>query len=242
MIEEQPIDWHLEYAHEVLTDPDQDQAEMVDEIVSFGSVEEHESYLIDSRKKELDRYEIDGGELWLIVAMIMAGVKDRQIRKKLLQIRRDYPITHEYPEGFPPWEDGPSSEPTDHQGPARIFLSYSSKDGDYATMLTEAFEGFGLPVWNDSRIEYGAQWPRVLQEHLDACGVFVVIMTANSYASDWVHSEVSRAKRKGKTIFPLLLEGHEPWLSVESTQYVDVRHGKLPPPTFFVQVEQALGG
>ena len=238
MIGEQDIGEVIEIARGVITDPR--EADRIDEIIELG-IEEYEAELVDYRRKDENRDGIDVAEYDFAMAMMVYGAKEHDIRKKLLQIRRDYPITTQYPEGYPPWEDGPSEAADPHE-PARIFLSYSSKDSDYATMLTEAFEGFGLPVWNDSRIEYGAQWPRVLQEHLDACGVFVVIMTSNSYASDWVHSEVSRAKRKGKTIFPLLLEGHEPWLSVESTQYVDVRHGKLPPPTFFAQVEQALGG
>ena len=53
-------------------------------------------------------------------------------------------------------------------------------------------------------------------------------MTPRSHQSDWVHNELSRAKRKEKPVFPLLLEG-EQWLSVEAIQYVNKRmenHGQ----------------
>jgi hypothetical protein len=58
-------------------------------------------------------------------------------------------------------------------------------------------------------------------------------MTKNAYQSEWVQNELSRAKRKNKPIFPLLLNGDEPWLTVETTQYADVRDGSLPPIRFF---------
>jgi formylglycine-generating enzyme required for sulfatase activity len=63
--------------------------------------------------------------------------------------------------------------------------------------------------------------------------LFVVIMCPRAFAAEWVQSELQRAKRKQKVILPLLLEGHEPWLSVESTQFYDVRGEKIPDARFF---------
>ena len=122
-----------------------------------------------------------------------------------------------------------------------VFISYSHKDSDYAHRLAEELEQKGFSVWIDDRIDYGTQWPRVIQEHLDDCSAFVVIMTPRSYQSDWVQNELSRAKRKGKKVFPLLLEGEEPWLSVEITQYVDVRDSGLPPERFYRELAKVLG-
>jgi formylglycine-generating enzyme required for sulfatase activity len=122
-----------------------------------------------------------------------------------------------------------------------VFISYSHKDSDYAHRLAEELEQKGFSVWIDDRIDYGTQWPRVIQEHLDDCSAFVVIMTPRSYQSDWVQNELSRAKRKGKKVFPLLLEGEEPWLSVEVTQYVDVRDSRLPPERFYRELAKVLG-
>jgi formylglycine-generating enzyme required for sulfatase activity len=124
---------------------------------------------------------------------------------------------------------------------AQIFISYSHKDSGYAHRLAEELEQKGFSVWIDDRIDYGTQWPDVIEEQLDDCGAFVVIMSPRSKKSDWVQNELSRAKRKGKKVFPLLLEGEEPWLSVEVTQYVDVRDSGLPPERFYRELARVLG-
>jgi formylglycine-generating enzyme required for sulfatase activity len=122
-----------------------------------------------------------------------------------------------------------------------VFVSYSHKDSDYAHRLAEQLEQKGFSVWIDDRIDYGTRWPDVIEEHLDDCSAFIVIMTPRSYRSDWVQNELSRARRKGKKVFPLLLEGEEPWLSVEVTQYVDVRDSGLPPERFYRELAKVLG-
>jgi hypothetical protein len=124
--------------------------------------------------------------------------------------------------------------------PPYVFISYNHQDKEYAHTLAEALEQEGISAWIDDRIDYGTQWPRVIEQYLDDCGAFIVIMTPRSYQSDWVQNELNRAKRKGKPIFPLYLEGDEPWLSVETTQYVDVTDGRLPPPDFYERLAQFI--
>ena len=123
---------------------------------------------------------------------------------------------------------------------SHIFISYSHKDSEYAHKLADSLQERGLAAWIDDRIDYGTRWPRVIQEHVDTCSAFIVIMTPNSYESEWVQNELARAKRKRKPIFPLLLQGGEPWLSVEATQYCDVRGGKLPPADFYVRLASTV--
>jgi hypothetical protein len=123
---------------------------------------------------------------------------------------------------------------------AHIFISYSHKDSSYAHKLAESLELKNFIVWIDDRIDYGSTWPHVIQEHLDSCTAFIVIMSPNSYQSDWVQNELNRAKRKNKPIFPLLLDGNEPWLSVEATQFVDVRGSVLPPIDFYERLNQVI--
>jgi formylglycine-generating enzyme required for sulfatase activity len=123
---------------------------------------------------------------------------------------------------------------------SHIFLSYSRKDTDYAHMLAENLQSRGFEVWIDARLDYGAHWPLEIQKHLDSCDAFILIMTPRSFVSEWVQSELQRAKRKSKPIFPLLLEGDEPWLSVESTQYYDVRDGRMPDARFFMAIGRVV--
>jgi formylglycine-generating enzyme required for sulfatase activity len=120
-----------------------------------------------------------------------------------------------------------------------VFISYSHRDTDYAHGLADSLQRNGFDVWIDERLDYGSQWPHELQTRLDSCDAFILIMTPRSYASEWVQNELQRAKRKLKPIFPLLLEGDEPWLSVESTQYYDVRGELLPDDRFHSDLKQA---
>jgi hypothetical protein len=120
------------------------------------------------------------------------------------------------------------------------FISYSHRDKDYADMLASSLQGRGIDVWIDARLDYGSQWPNEIQKQLDLCDAFILIMTPRSFESEWVQSELQRAKRKSKPIFPLLLEGDEPWLSVESTQYYDVQAGELPDNEFYLDLERVV--
>ncbi len=119
-----------------------------------------------------------------------------------------------------------------------IFISYSRTDTEYARRLADVLQSKGLDVWIDARLDYGSQWPLELQKQLDSCEAFIVIMTPRSFSSEWVQSELQRARRKLKPIFPLLLEGDEPWLSVESTQFYDVRGGMLPDARFYSALQR----
>src|SRR5215208_950518 len=121
-----------------------------------------------------------------------------------------------------------------------IFISYSHKDTDYAHALAGNLQGMGFEVWIDERLDYGAQWPQELQKQLDGCSAFLLIMSPRSYSSAWVQSELQRARRKLKPIFPMLLEGDEPWLSVESTQYYDVRGQVYPDPKFYSALKRVM--
>ncbi len=122
---------------------------------------------------------------------------------------------------------------------AHIFISYSHKDNEYTHGLARALEQKGFSVWIDDRIDYGSQWPDEIEDHLDDSSALILIMTPRSRHSEWVQNELSRAKAKKKRIFPLLLEG-DVWLAVQTTQYVDVRNGQLPPPRFYEMVAEVV--
>ncbi|MCC7017992.1 MAG: SUMF1/EgtB/PvdO family nonheme iron enzyme [Rhodospirillales bacterium] len=116
---------------------------------------------------------------------------------------------------------------------SHIFISYSHQDSEYAHLLASSLEQAGFTVWIDDRIDYGDEWPDVIREKLDSCAACIIIMTPRAYQSRWVRKELTRAERKHKQLFPLLLEGDEPWFEVETTQYTDVTSGKLPPQRFY---------
>ncbi|MCJ7435410.1 MAG: SUMF1/EgtB/PvdO family nonheme iron enzyme, partial [Anaerolineales bacterium] len=116
-----------------------------------------------------------------------------------------------------------------------IFISYSHKNKEYVHKLQEALQSKGFVVWIDDRIDYGDEWPMVIQDRLDECDAFILIATEDSYKSKWVQKEVTRAQRTNKPFFPLLLSG-DPWLSIESTQYIDVTDNSLPTEKFYARL------
>ena len=113
-----------------------------------------------------------------------------------------------------------------------VFISYSQKDSAYAHKLAQAIENHELPVWIDERIDHGTGWPDVIQEKIDSCKVFILIMSEGARESEWVKHELAYAQDKGKRIYPLLLGG-DVWLSVASLPYVNLRNRRLPEESFF---------
>ena len=122
-----------------------------------------------------------------------------------------------------------------------IFISYSHTDTEDAHVLAAQLQERGFEVWIDERLDHGSQWPHELQKQLDSCSAFIVIMRPLSYASEWVQSELQRARRKGKPLFPLLLVGEGAWLSVESIQYYDVRRGSWHDQAKWSHIQPRLG-
>jgi hypothetical protein len=110
--------------------------------------------------------------------------------------------------------------------------SYSHKDKEYVHKLADAMQSQGFDVWIDDRIDYGTRWPTVIETAIDSCDAFILVASSNSHESEWVQHEFVRAQRLQKQIFPILLEGN-PWISFESTQYVDIRNGTLPTHKFY---------
>jgi len=113
-----------------------------------------------------------------------------------------------------------------------VFISYSHKDKTYVHQLQEALLNNGFEVWIDDHIDYGDEWPKIIQKHLDASDAFIVVMSKNSYESDMVQNEVTRAREKKKNIFPLLLNG-DAWLIFQAKQYMDVTDESLPSEKFY---------
>jgi hypothetical protein len=116
-----------------------------------------------------------------------------------------------------------------------IFISYSRQDQTYVDLLVQALESHRLPVWMDRRINYGSRWPQEIEDHLERCQVFLLVMSPRSKESHWVDVELTRALERRKPIFPLLLEG-EHWFRVGNIQAPNVAGNKLPPADFFESV------
>lgn len=124
---------------------------------------------------------------------------------------------------------------------AHVFLSYSHRDDAYVAKLALALEREGIGVWVDNEIYYGARFTKEIRQHLDGCDAVVLIMSPAAEESEWVANEVERARRKGKPVLPLLLQG-DTWLQLETVHHVDVRMGQLPPRAFYDRLRSIIAG
>jgi len=118
-----------------------------------------------------------------------------------------------------------------------IFISYSKKDVLYAEKLVNALRREGFNPWVDmEELGAGTHWQVRLHKQIQSCDAYILIMSRNAKASNWVPDELVAAKSSGKPIFPLLLDDVELFLAIQTVQCEDVRGGKLPSEKFYQQL------
>ncbi len=110
----------------------------------------------------------------------------------------------------------PGAPVTNHHD---VFLSYSHADLDVATNLRGQLDRCGLTVFRDQeRLREGDLWLQALQEAIDACGSFVVLVGRDGVRR-WVGAESQVALNRyfgpqddaeRLPIFPILLGGTDP--------------------------------
>ena len=100
-----------------------------------------------------------------------------------------------------------SSEPLPvarRAGAFQVFISYSSKDKQWADAACAALEGLGVDCWIAPRdIAPGTEWGAAIIGGIDACKVMVLVFSAHANESPQVRREVERAINKGLVIVPL---------------------------------------
>ncbi|MBZ0284987.1 MAG: SUMF1/EgtB/PvdO family nonheme iron enzyme [Anaerolineae bacterium] len=123
---------------------------------------------------------------------------------------------------------------------SHIFISYSKKDHDYARKLADKLLSLGFDVWIDDQIDYGDDWWRVIVRAIRGAKAFIVVMTEESDASDWVQREVTLADKHKIPAFPIWLSGDvdasENWAIYVRTQYADVRDRSLPKDDYYTRL------
>jgi hypothetical protein len=123
------------------------------------------------------------------------------------------------------------------RGP-HVFISYSRDDAPYVGTLAQHLTYSGLPVWYDYAIVPGHSFSKDIEQAIDACFAFVVVLTPTAVSSDWVRQELSRARRLNKPIWPLYLLPCPPPLEVEGLQAEAVQGGVMPSGRFLQALTQ----
>lgn len=88
-----------------------------------------------------------------------------------------------------------------------VFISYSTKDMPQAETVRDILEKNGIPCWMAPRdIPGGSNYAKEIPQAIRSCQVFLLILSENAQASNWVVKELDNAVNCCKIIIPLMLE------------------------------------
>ncbi|MGE5374134.1 MAG: toll/interleukin-1 receptor domain-containing protein, partial [Bacteroidota bacterium] len=89
----------------------------------------------------------------------------------------------------------------------QLFISYSRKDTAFVRRLAGDLEKTGYSVWWDiTDLRGGDDWVRLIPEAIQNSDFFIVVLSPNSTASEWVRKECTQAISLRKKIIPIMLE------------------------------------
>lgn len=110
-----------------------------------------------------------------------------------------------------------------------VFVSYNSKNEDFAELLKMKLEREGIEVWKDTiQIAAGTEWRNEIDQGLINCDVLVVVLNENACKSSYVTYEWAFALGSGKHIIPILTEDCEVHPRIEVLQYLNFKNGQRP--------------
>lgn len=107
-----------------------------------------------------------------------------------------------------------------------VFISYAEKDQAYAASLGRALTAAGVHVWGPHELTTGGNWALEAGKALANADAFVVLVSPDSVASEWVRREIefgiSSPRFKGRLI-PVLVRPTQqvPWILQELPQWLE---------------------
>jgi len=108
---------------------------------------------------------------------------------------------------------------------SHIFISYSRQDIDFARYVRATLESQGFHVWMDEkRLSAGMDWWDEIEQNIDNCAAFLVVMSPDSRESVFVRNEILRALDQKRPLFPVLFRGKH-FGMLAHAHYEDMRGG-----------------
>jgi hypothetical protein len=111
-----------------------------------------------------------------------------------------------------------------------VFISYSSHDAEFASLLKDALVSKGMRVWLDQdEIRPGDLFVEALETGVQASRAVTLIVSQRAIESKWVREEFYRALQMchsyGTRLIPILISGAIPPGFLLSRQCIDFRKG-----------------
>ncbi len=111
----------------------------------------------------------------------------------------------------------------------KVFISYSSVDGDFAELMKMKLEQSDIIVWRDvHEISAGEEWRNEIDYGLLNSDTIIVVLNKNSSKSSYVTYEWAFALGNGKNIIPILIEECEIHPRIKVLQYFDFKNQNRP--------------
>ena len=127
---------------------------------------------------------------------------------------------------------------------SQIFISYSSLNRPFADKIYNDLLSARYWVWMDKRLKPAEQWEPQIDENLRKSSIFIVLISSQSIASDWVKHEGSMAFALNQKIVPVQIEpkftGKLP-IWVEKIQLHKLFDGSTDYYDKFQELKQLLG-
>ena len=98
-----------------------------------------------------------------------------------------------------------------------VFISYSREDLKAVQPIISAIEAAGYSAWWDGMLSAGERFANTTEVVLEQARAVVVLWSAKSVASHWVHDEATRGRDRG-CLVPLSIDGTKPPLGFRQFQ------------------------
>ena len=114
-------------------------------------------------------------------------------------------------------DDTPINSPLQVENPAEpehtsrlpktdVFVAYARKNFEVCQEFAGRMRAEGVQVFYDQFIGSGDRWRDAIVANIEACTVFVVLISHDALKSDYVKREVNLASKRSKHIIPIFIE------------------------------------
>ncbi len=125
---------------------------------------------------------------------------------------------------------------------AHVFISYTRSDRMFVETLKGELRSVDLKIWVDTEnLRAGEDWREGIDDAIKNALLFIVVMTPEAKASEYVTYEWSFAMGLGITIMPIILKPTNLHHQLERLQYFDFTdRDNLPWRNFLYQVREII--